>query len=378
MKTEQAIPPMARIGADDCTLDAPPGRALRIDSRGLWYSARIDGVPYRRTVDSRVVRTSDSFEPPVDVSDDVHEQVRALAAELATELKATGPSFLLSGTDPSLDRLEGYLREAAAWTLARHLEHRALYEEAYGGPIEILPPDRYMDIVAVPATGCPNATCPFCAFYLGKKLRLKPDGQWRAHLEVVKTLLGPSLKTKTGVFLGSASALSLGQKRLVELLADVREAFGPRKRGVAAFWDPDHTPPRDTADWRQLHDGGLTAAYVGLETGLPELRTAINKSGDLATLKARVAEQRRGGVRTGLIVMVGIGSPDQFEAHLRATSEVIEHMALTSKEVVFVSPFDAAPPGEVAVQADEMLNALRGVTAARVAPYAMEKFRYYA
>jgi radical SAM superfamily enzyme YgiQ (UPF0313 family) len=340
----------------------------------------VDGVPYRRTVDSRVVRTSDDFEVPVDASDEVHNEVAVLAAELARELADPDRYLELSGVDPSRDHLIEFLQRASLWTLDRQLEQRARYDEAYGGPIEILPPDRYMDIVAVPATGCPNATCPFCAFYLGNKLRVKPAAEWKTHLDRVKELLGPGLRTKTGIFLGSASALSLGQKRLVEILADVQATFGPRKRGVAAFWDPDHTPPRTETDWRELHDAGLRTAYVGLETGDPELRAAINKSPDLDALMDKVRVQRSGGVWTGLIVMVGLTDPDRFRGHLEATAKVIEALDLHAKrEVVFVSPFeDQTEKDELVRQQDRMLDALREVTAARVAPYAMKRFRYYA
>ena len=146
------------------------------------------------------------------------------------------------------ERVIGRLEWVQAWTDRRWTEWSAQFEAAYPEPVVILPPDRYQDLVIQPALGCPHGECSFCAFYRDRAFRILSDPEFERHLEGIQTLLGSAIGLRDGIFLGSANALAIPQPTLIDRLRSVAKQLGPRKRQVAAFWDPDHSPTRTAAD----------------------------------------------------------------------------------------------------------------------------------
>ncbi len=371
----------ARVGPLDSVVDAPDGRMLRVDRDGRWLTARLDGGLYRRVMDGTVVVQTRRDRPPRDVAapDAVHAEVSAMARVVAGDLGQGSIPVALTGRDARREALIAHLSRAAARGPASWREEQARYLAAYDEAVEILPPDRYRDVVVLPATGCPNSTCTFCAFYRGRGLSVKPPAAFAAHLEAVRGLFGEALGLRRGLFLGSASALSLGQPKLLAAMAAARDVLGDFPRGMAAFWDPDHAPRRTPAQWEALVDAGLRRAYVGLETGLSTLRAQVGKSGDLTRLGGRLREAAAAGVGIGVIVLAGLGGADVAEAHRRATTGLVAALGLDARDVVYVSGLEgpvsgAALDAEVAALHDDLMAA----TSAKVAPYAMQAFRYYA
>ncbi|MBK8481785.1 MAG: hypothetical protein IPL40_11490 [Proteobacteria bacterium] len=370
----------ARIDPADAAVELDGGTGLRLDARGRWCSLRTHGQLFRRTLAGEVVTYLQPRPSPSPVSDPAgcHEAARRLAAALHRRISDGEGPLRLSGAQPDRAELLARLARAERWSAAEHAREAQRFTATYPEPVEILPPDRTMDVVALPAIGCPNAGCTFCAFYRARRFRPQTPQAFAAHLEAVRELLGPLLALRSGVFLGSASALSLSQPRLLAALAACAAQLGERRRGVAAFWDPDHAPARNPSDWQALHGAGLRAVYLGLETGLAPLRAALGKSPDLDGLLSAVAAQRRAPLRTGVIVLAGAGGATSVTAHAEATATMIARMDLGARDLVFVSPLRDALPADQLVQAAHALRqAIAARSAAQVAPYAMDAFRYY-
>lgn len=378
----------ARLGEHDWMIELPPFSSLRGDLLGRWQTARFEGRLYRRLLDGGVVFHESPRAAPVEVAPGpAYARVSALARELQSALaRATASHTVRVATKRTAARAGELLHaelERCAQRAARGPDpDRRAYRAAYAEAVEILPPDRYRDLVLLPAVGCPSANCSFCAFYRGRPFRPLNRAEFRAHLEALLALLGPALPLRTGLFLGSASALSLSQQRLVEALVVASETFSTRPRGVAAFWDPDHSPRRSEADWRELLSLSLRAVYVGLETGLPSLRESVGKSGELNRLIRLVSDARRatpaGAFRIGVIVMAGLGGAALVDEHLQATVDVVGRLELAEGDLVYVSPLAGSlEASALERERGRLKRALGAVTPARVVPYAMERFRYF-
>ncbi len=383
---------LARVGPADALLEEPDGdgarphhRSLRVDALGRWLSARLEDGLHRRTVDGRVVRYEARTRPPVDVPEPgaVHARVQALAEEFHAALTGGAAAQIQTRGEfaaPPREHLEGLVGAATRWGRAAFERELARYEAVYDENVEILPPDRTLDVVVLPAAGCPNASCTFCAFYRGRGLRVKPSAELVAHLEGVRDLFGPALALRRGVFLGSASAISLSQAKLERALEETQRILGRSfPAGAAAFWDPDHAPTRSGEDWVRLRQRGLRQVYVGLETGSPALRAEAGKSGDLEAFGASLHPTREAGVRLGVIVLVGLGGVARAQEHLRETTRAVERLGLQAQDTVFLSAWEGSmPPAALRASERALRDALRAVTAAKVVPYAMRSFRYYA
>jgi radical SAM superfamily enzyme YgiQ (UPF0313 family) len=364
-------------------LEVPSGESIRVDRLGRWAAARLSGRLYRRTWEGAVVSYPDPHGWPQEVTDiaAAHRRVRALARRLAQRFGPEAEAVSVSGEGDGRPRrraLLDYLARAGEWTARRYEQQQRAYARAYDEAVEILPPDRTMDLVVLPASGCPNGRCSFCAFYRGRSLRVKSGAAYRSHLSAVSDLFGPALGLRRGVFLGSASAVSLPQDRLLAVLDETRRQLGEFPAGIAAFWDPDHAPRRDEARWLELDQRGLRAVYVGMETGLSELRGALGKTPLIDALIGALRAVRQTAIRLGVIVLCGIGGPQRLVAHREATAAAIERLELRPSDLVFVSPLRGAlDPVRLAEEERLLRQAIRQRTVARVVPYAMDAFRYY-
>lgn len=370
---------VALVREHDTVIEASPIFRLRADRLGRWVSFGEGRGVFRRTLDGRVVvrRGSAAIDLDEVQADRVHERVAERARELHEAL-ATLPADTLVRRGAEQRSLAERLLGIAALGAEHFQREAARFREVYPEEVTILPPDRYHDIVVEPATGCPNAHCTFCAFYRGRLFRPLSASALADHLRAVVELLGPLGEMRRGIFLGSGSALSLGQRRMIALLEAIDETFGRRRRGVASFLDPDHAPERDVEQWRALVERGLTRVVVGLETGIAELRAELGKSADLDRVIRSVRAQQDAGAWPGITILVGAGGAARSEEHRLATVRCIAAMQLDASALIYLSPLEHSMDADrIAAERDAFERELRAVTDARVVPYVMERFRYY-
>lgn len=366
-----------RITDADLVLEGPGLPASRVDRRGRVARVSLSGLSVRRTFscDLQLLRRPRVERVRAADAEALYDALARFYAALGALHREHPQRFFVSGEGD----IQDVLARAARFDGAESRREAARFGAAYPEPVEILPPDRYRDIVLKPAIGCPNAGCSFCAFYAGRRFRPLKSSEFGAHLDAVEALFGPLLAGRKGVFLGSASAASLADTRLLDVLAQIGERWGSLARGVATFLDPDHAPRRTEADWRALADAGLTRVVSGLETGLPELRQELGKSPDLDAFIAPIRAQRAAGLPVGLTVLAGVGDEAEQEPHVRETARVIEQMALGPDDLVYVSPVADSMPEDALERATRaLIQALREHTEAPVAPYAMHRFGYFA
>ena len=363
----------ARVGPVDAVLEVEGCCYLRVDERGRWQGVGWGDTFYRRTVDGRVVRrVSASWS-----ACDEHETAAAheLAHELARVLgeRVRDPRVAVDDAPHLAERLA----LATAWTPARLVAEEGQARRAYPEPVEVLPPHRYRDLVVQPATGCPNHACTFCAFYRDRPFRVLDDDAFERHLEAVQRVLGAGAFRRSGIFLGSGSAGSLPDEMLLARLARLREVFGAPRRGVAAFFDPDHAPVRPTDAWRALARAGLVDLTLGLETAVPSVRRRLGKCPDLVRFADAVARVKGAGVRLALTVLIGPGPAGDEAEHRSRTCAWIGAQPLDVDDLVYLSPLkgdERRLPVPDALAA--WRSALTAETAARVALYDIDRFAW--
>lgn len=367
----------ARLGPGDTTVETPEGPSLRLDAEGRWGSFRPHDDLFRRTLDGKVV-VHEGAELRVlenDEAERVHAEAIGFAAELAARVAREQTEIELHGHGAERAALCARLEVGAAWSVERYRGERTRYDAAYPEPMFILPPDRYQDVVVLPAVGCPHGRCKFCAFYRERGFRILEPAEFDAHLEAVRDFYGRARLGRNGVFLGSASALSLPDRWLVEVLAKIRAAFGEVARGVAAFEDPDHAPRRAADDYAALRAAGLRAVTVGLETGWPALREELGKRRELDRVLAAVAAEKEAGLTCGVTVLVGAGGRAAAADHRAATADAVAAMALDKRDMVYLSPLAEGLPGpELAAEYARFREALAQRTMAKLVPYRIERF----
>jgi len=360
----------ARIDARSAKIEFSGETSLRLDAEGRWGSYRRGPDFFRRTLRDEVW----CREREVDAAERNRIDGEILAClqttrrlVLAQDIQILGsPRLLLELLDRALA-----LEESVS-------QRQALFDKAYAERVPILPPDRYRDLVVLPATGCPNGQCSFCAFYRGVDFRAFSLEEFTEHLDDLERLLGRALAGRDGLFLGSANALALPAKKLVPMLEHLHERFESRPRGLASFYDPEHAPGRNLADWQQLEELGLTQVVLGLETADPDLRQSLGKSPDLSLIDENLDLLGQTGIRVGLTLLLGAGPAASADAQLATVCDYLSRLPLDAEDLVYLSPLDDSTWPLAQTCFAPWRKALRASTPAQLVHYSMDRFHYYA
>ncbi len=372
------VPPRvrARVVGGTATVEVADRLYLRLDAEARWTAFGEGGAVFRRAVSGEIVRPLGASTIRLDAAEaeTVHAWVVRRAGEILEALASDPRSFDVTG---DADDLRARLRRAACGEGTSPAEQAKRFQLAYAEPVPILPPHRYRDLVLQPATGCPNHSCTFCAFYRDRPFRALSEGEFAAHLAAVRDLFGAALAERDGIFLGSASALSLPDAVLHDRLRTVREAFGRPRRGVAAFLDPDRGQERTPTAWAARREDGLVEAAIGLETGDPDLREEVGKSGDLDRVRRAVANLETAGLAVSATLLVGLGGEARRTRHREASVAAVARLPLSARDVVYLSPLaESLPPDRLAAEIAAWRDALRAVTPARIGEYRIDRFAW--
>ncbi len=360
----------ARIDEHTVKIELTEGSSLRLDAEGRWGSYRRGPSFFRRTLrdeawcGSRELDAAERRQLEAWIQETLEHSRQAL---LAGELPVLGDARDL------LDSLEKALAldESVA-------QRRDLFDQVYAERIPILPPDRYRDLVVLPATGCPNGQCSFCAFYQGVDFRPFSLDEFTTHLDNLARLLGRALAARDGLFLGSANALALPDKKLLPMLELLQDRFGSRPRGLASFYDPEHAPKRSLADWKTLESLGLTQVVLGLETADPALRQSLGKSPDLSLIDQSLAALSQTHIRTGLTLLLGAGPAESGDSQLAQATDYLASLPLGPRDLIYLSPLDSSTWPQPHTAFAPWRKQLRTSTPAQLVHYSMDRFHYYA
>ncbi|MGI9273756.1 MAG: hypothetical protein ACR2PT_02720 [Endozoicomonas sp.] len=346
--------------------DPSSGVSIRLDDQGRWCTFRRQGGFFRRCLDGLVVKGAGE--------DVVPEHDKAfLIAEIQRQVRDWGNLV----TDP---RLSSLLAQAEKYDDEYYKRLARLYADVYPEAVPILPPDRYGDLVIQPARGCPNRACTFCAFYQDKPFRVLSEQELDNHLSGILELFGLGLAGKDGVFLGSANAMALSQRRLMHSIGQIKSRFGRFNRGIAAFADPDYSAKRTESDWQDLFTGGLRQLVIGLETGWGDLRQKLGKAGDLTAVRQAVTDYKEAGISVGLTVLTGACPAGDVVENVERTTGFIARLGLEPSDLVYLSPLSGKSSCEALREKERRLlkKHLTEYSDAKTVSYQMQRFRYYA
>lgn len=347
----EAHPDMARFDAEGRLVDfrkGPHHWHTTLDLR-LWGHETVGKGRSRR------LRPRPSPADPLGIIAGVHRSLH----QALTAAEATRPDADIDAA--ALAELHALARRAGDWTAARLAEDREAVRRLYL-PVPVLPPDQYAALVVQLSEGCPWDRCRFCDLYRDRPYRLRPPDEVRAHLGAVLAWLGRSVERFDRVFLDQANALLAPTEQLIEVLDEIRERLGGRRRAVSGFLDAFHRP-RPGAQWAALHRHGLTRVYVGLESGSEEILHALGKPLRIEQALQTVEAVHAGSISVGVILLVGAGGPEEEPRHREASAAVVERLRLRRGDQVYLSPLvdrEHRPlPGATPAAAGRLRAALR-------------------
>lgn len=183
-------------------------------------------------------------------------------------------------------------------------------------------PPSEADSYLLPVTsGCSHNGCSFCAMYLAKRFRVRPEAEVLEDIEVARETLGDIRR----VFLLDGDAFILGAGRLRRILRALRESF-PSLGRVGTYVNAANVASKKDEDLRGLVERKLTIGYLGLETGDEELLEHIDKGATVDDMVTAVTRAQAAGMRMSVMALLGMGGRRGSRRHARATAEALNRM----------------------------------------------------
>lgn len=185
----------------------------------------------------------------------------------------------------------------------------------------IRPPSEAGSILLQVTLGCSHNKCAFCGAYDGKRFGIKDAATVSRDIEYAAR----HYPDQRRLFLCDGDALVLPQKRILAILAEIRERL-PWVTRVGTYASAKSLRHKSDAELRALHEAGIGIVYMGLESGDDEILHAMNKNGDAADIVVQGRRARQAGFKLNVTVINGLGGVEHSMRHARKTAEALSAM----------------------------------------------------
>lgn len=180
------------------------------------------------------------------------------------------------------------------------------------------PPSEARSYILQCTVGCTHNRCTFCGMYKDKKYRVKPLEEIKTDIRMAGNYYGDLEK----VFLADGDALAMDTPDLLEILGDLYRTFSSL-RHVGIYASPDSILKKEVSELTALRAAGLTIAYLGIETGDPELLTEIRKGVTYEEMVEAGKKIKQAGIQLSVTILLGLaGRTPRAVDHAIKTAEI--------------------------------------------------------
>ena len=128
------------------------------------------------------------------------------------------------------------------------------------------------------------------------------------------------------IFLADGDALAMDTPDLLEILEILYKTF-PSLKHVGIYASPESILDKEMSELTALKAAGITIAYLGVETGDPELLKDIRKGADYDQMLEAGRKIRRAGILLSVTILLGLAgrTPTAVE-HEKNTAKILNEM----------------------------------------------------
>ncbi len=182
----------------------------------------------------------------------------------------------------------------------------------YEGQICRSPMERGSYMLPV-AAGCSYNRCKFCMLFKHLQYRELPLEQIERELQRVKQAGGNPER----VFLGDGNAFTLGTDRLLAILKLIRSYF-PSCRSVNMDATVTNISQKSGEDLALLAQAGVSHLYLGIESGLDDVLTLMDKDHNLEQAYRQIERLQKAGMVYDAHIMTGVAGKGRGLENARA------------------------------------------------------------
>ena len=175
------------------------------------------------------------------------------------------------------------------------------------------PPSEAESLILPVTDGCSWNQCTFCEMYTApqKKFRARDAAETLETLRRCGERFGDDIRR---VFLADGDALVLPTRRLLEILAAIREHL-PAVRRVSSYCLPRNLKKKSVDELKELAAAGLTMAYVGAESGDDEVLAKVHKGETFDSTCDALDKLQQAGIKRSVMILNGLGGKAFSQQH---------------------------------------------------------------
>ena len=180
------------------------------------------------------------------------------------------------------------------------------------------PPIEANSLLLQVPTGCSHNSCTFCYMYRGVPFTMCPLEQVEADLDEA-ALFCPDVKR---VFLEHGDPFTMPAERLLKIAGLIHQKF-PKVETIAMYASIQNIRRKTDAELRRLRDAGINGLDIGVESGLDEALTMMNKGHTAKESIEQLLRLKKAGYDFTLNIILGCGGAELWRENAEATAVMI-------------------------------------------------------
>ena len=202
------------------------------------------------------------------------------------------------------------------------------------------PPSEADSLILQVTNGCSWNHCTFCDMYTApqKAFRAADESAILNQIADIGRLAGERVKR---VFLADGDALVLPTRRLLNILTAIRTHL-PGVHRVSSYCLPRNLRKKSLAEIVELHDAGLSLAYVGAESGDDVVLERVSKGESQASTLEALDKLGQAGIKRSVMILNGLGGQIYSQQH----AENSARLANAAQPEFLATLVVSLPPGE--------------------------------
>ena len=197
------------------------------------------------------------------------------------------------------------------------------------------PPFEANSLLLQVTTGCSHNKCTFCTMYHDVPFSMCPLEQVEAELDKA-ALFRPDVKR---VFLEHGDPFTMPAERLLKIAELIHQKL-PRVETIAMYASIQNIRRKTDAELRRLRDAGINGLDIGVESGLDEALTMMNKGHTAQESIEQLQRLKKAGYDFTLNIILGCGGAELWRENAEATAAMIN--AVQPKQI-FTGTLHAEP-----------------------------------
>ena len=180
------------------------------------------------------------------------------------------------------------------------------------------PPFEANSLLLQVTTGCSHNKCTFCTMYHDVPFSMCPLEQVEADLDEA-ALFRPDVKR---VFLEHGDPFTMPAERLLKIAELIHQKL-PKVGTIAMYASIQNIRRKTDAELRRLRDAGINGLDIGVESGLDEALTMMNKGHTARESIEQLMRLKKAGFDFTLNIILGCGGAELWRENAEATAAMI-------------------------------------------------------